>query len=141
MRIALTAAAAIAAFATPAVAEPVDPRAEEIVRALPAPAEMEAVGAVIGNAVEALMDVPVGRLLDSVDPERSPGLGRAETLGEIAADDDPYFRERMQDEITAMSVGLGVMTERFAALAPVLIDTLDDVQDRVDEALDDLPQR
>ena len=142
MRIKFTLAASIAALAAPAVAaEPVDPRAEELVRALPAPEEMEAMGAVLGSAMEALMDVPVGPLLDAVDPERGRDFRGNETLGALAVEDDPYFRERMQDEIAAVGFGLGAMTERFAALAPVLVETMDDVQARMEEALDGLPER
>lgn len=129
-------------LAAPAAAqsEPVDPRDRELVDALPDPREMEAMGEVLGRTVDAVMDVKVGPIVEAIDPERRMDpRERERTLGDMAAEDDPYYRERMQDEIAAASVGMAVLAERLAVLAPVLRETMEDVERRLDDAMRGVP--
>ena len=133
------AAAAIfaAAFAAqPAFAQPYpDPRDEEIRENLPHPGEIAAVGETLGRVADALMDVDIGPVVDAIDPHaRHDRRGR--TLGEIAAHDDPYARERLQDDIAATTVGLGAMAHELAVLTPVLRRSLEEAVRRMEDAVD-----
>jgi hypothetical protein len=125
------------AIAAPAAAQSrSDPRDEEIVRALPAPERIEELGDTMGRVAEAIMDVPIGPIVDALDPARR-GRHRNETLGDVAARDDPYARERIRDQVGAATVGLGAVMEEFAAVAPVLRRSLEDAGRRMEEAMED----
>jgi len=121
------------AFAVPAFAQDLD---DKIVRALPAPGEIEEAGDALGRVADAVMDVEIGPVVDAVDPRRRLGRGhRDRTIGDIASRDDPYARERIRDSIGAMSVGLGGMVEQLAVLTPVLRQTLEDAGRRISDAM------
>jgi len=136
-------------LAAPAVAQdapvPPAPRApadEEMVRNLPDPREIEAVGDALGRVADVLMDVKVGPIAEAVDPGRKTSRRERErTLGDVASRDDPYLRERIRDSIEAMSAGLGGMIEQLAVLTPVLRRTLEDTRERVGEAIRDRGSR
>lgn len=132
--IAMTALAA----AAPALAQPgPDPRDDDIARRLPPPAEVERIGDALGAATDALMDVDIGPLADAVDPDRRRYRrhGR-ETLGDLASRRDPYARERMRDEIGAVTIGLAAAVEQLAVLTPVLRRSLEDAARRMEDAID-----
>ena len=132
MRKLLFAASALA-FAAPAFAQGSDGK---IVRALPAPGEIEEVGDALGRVADAVMDVEIGPVVDAIDPRGRLGHGpRDRTIGDIASRDDPYARERIRDSIGAMSVGLGGMVEQLAVLTPVLRQTLEDAGRRISDAM------
>jgi hypothetical protein len=133
-------AAAAAAFAAPAAAAPF-PHAhydDEIVADLPSLEAIEDAGRAVDRAMGALMNVRVGELAEAVDPGRDPRR-RDETLGDMASRDDPYFEERMRGTVAGATAGMGVMMERLAVLAPVLRETMRDVERRVEDATRDLP--
>jgi hypothetical protein len=132
-------AASVLACAAPAFAQPYpdrrpDRRDEEIVRALPQGRDLEAVGETVGRVADAIMDVPVGPIVDAVDPHRR-GRHRDETLGDIAHRDDPYARERMRDQIGAATVGLGAVMSEIAVVTPVLRRSLEDAARRMEDAM------
>ncbi len=133
----LLAAIVTVAAAAPAVAQPsIDPRDEQLVRSLPAPHQVEAVAGVVDAAVGAILDVPVGPLREAIDPGRALGRHeRDETLGDVASRDDPYFRDRMRSGIANASTTMGILSERLAILAPVLRDTIEDAERRIDDAI------
>lgn len=138
MRKTIAAAGIVAAAfaAQPAFAQPYpDPRDQEIGESIPHPAEIEAMGETLGRVAEALMDVDIGPVVDAIDPHaRHERRGR--TLGEIAAEDDPYARERLQDDIAATTAGLGAMAHELAVLTPVLRRSLEDAVRRMEDAVD-----
>ncbi|HWH18786.1 MAG TPA: hypothetical protein VNT77_10725 [Allosphingosinicella sp.] len=119
----------------PARTAPMDPRDEEIVRSIPDPREVEAVGAAAGRAMDAILDMPVGPLREAIEGRRLSRREREETLGDHAAKDDPYFRERMRDQLAVAGVAVGVLAEQMAVMTPVLRQTLEDVERRVEEAV------
>lgn len=128
-------AASVLVCAAPAVAQPhPDPRDQEIVRALPGPSEIEAVGDTVGRVAEAIMDVPVGPIADAIDPYRR-GRHSDETLGDIAHRDDPYARERMREQIGAATVGLGAIVGELAVVTPVIRRSLEDATRRMEDAM------
>jgi hypothetical protein len=125
------------ALASPSAAQPrPDPRDEEVVRSLPDPREIEEMGDTLGRVAEAILDIPVGRIADAVDPQRR-GRHRNETLGDLASRDDPHARERIRSQVGAATVGLGAMVEELAVLAPVMRRTLEDAARRMEDAVED----
>jgi len=149
MRRILIAAAAVA-LAGPAAAHPApsaDPRDAEIVRAIPHPAEVEAMGETIDRVVGAVMDVPVGPLIDAIDAADPEGrrdrrrYRRDETLGDVAANGDPYFEERLSDQIRGVTAGMGVMAEQLAVMAPEMRRAIDRAQSDIARAMDDARAR
>ena len=123
------------ALAAPAAAQPgPDPRDEEIVRALPSADELAEVGETLGRVTEALMDIPVGPILDAVDPYRR-GRHRDQTLGDVASRGDPYARERVRDQVEAATVGAGAAMEGIAVVTPVLRRSLEDAVIRMEDAM------
>lgn len=154
MRKFLMAMTALAA-ATPAIAqqplpEPIhgpgaaplpDPRDEELRRSIPHPREIEAMGEVVDRTVGAVLDVPVGPLREAIEGRRLSRREREETLGDHARRDDPYFRERMRDQIAVASIAVGVLAEQMAVMAPVFRRTLEDIERRVADAARGYPPR
>lgn len=153
MRRILIGAAALA-LAGPAAAHPAqhaDPRDREIVRSIPHPAEVEAVGRSVDRVVGALLDVPIGPLVDAIDAadpggrrDRRPHR-RDETLGDLAADGDPYFEERLSNQIRGVTAGMGVMAEQLAVMAPEMRRAIEraghDIERAIDDARDAREQR
>jgi hypothetical protein len=122
-------------------APPLDPRDEEIVRSLPNPREIEIVGDAAARAADAILDTPVGPLREAIEGRRLSRREREETLGDRAAKNDPYFRDRMRDQIGVASVAVGVLAEQMAVMTPVLRRTLEDVERRVEDAARGIPPR
>jgi hypothetical protein len=142
-------AAVVAACAAPALAaHPHDgysdhypgDYSDEAVAGLPSPEAIEDAGRAVDRAMGALMNVRIGELAEAVDPGRDPRR-RDETLGDMASRDDPYFEQRMRGTVAGATVGMGVMMERLAVLAPVLRETMRDVERQVEDATRGLPRR
>ena len=139
------------AIAGPATAQPakppVDPRDREIVRSIPHPAEIEAMGETMDRVVGAVLDVPIGPLVDAIDaadPEGRkyrPRHRRDETIGDVAGRDDPYFEERLRDQIHGVTVGMGVMAEQLAVMAPEMRRAIERATDDIDRAVRDARER
>lgn len=129
----LIVAASMFALAAPVVAQPYpEPVDQDVVRNLPPPGEIEAMGGALERVADAVMDVDVGPVADAIDPGRRP---RRETLGDIASRDDPYARERIHDSIGATSAGIAAAIEQLAILTPVLRRSIEDTQRRIDDAV------
>ncbi len=118
-----------------------DPEVEEIRRSLPDPRELQAVGDVAVRAVDAIMDVPVGPLREAIEGRKLSPKEKQETLGDHARKDDPYFRERMRDQMGFATIALSALAEQLAVMTPVLRRTLEDVERRVEDAARGLPPR
>jgi hypothetical protein len=135
----IIAAASVFALAAPVAAQPYsDPRDEDIVRELPHPGEIEAVGETVGDVTDAIMDVDVGPVVDAIDRGRGypPRRYRDRTLGDIASRDDPYVRERVRDQIDAATIGVGVAAREMAVLTPILRQSLETAIRRMEDAMD-----
>ncbi|HWH23144.1 MAG TPA: hypothetical protein VNT25_07660 [Allosphingosinicella sp.] len=118
------------------------PRPADDIRAqLPAKEELERVGEVAARAADAILEVPIGPLREAVEGRKLSKKEREETLGDHAAKDDPYFRERMRDQMAVATVALGALAEQMAVMTPILRQTLEDAQRRVEEAARGLPER
>lgn len=127
--------------AAPGVRQGRDPRDEEILRSVPGPAEIEAVTDVAANTVDAILATPIGPIREAIEGRRLSRREREETLGDRARRDDPYFRERMRDQMAVAGVAVGVLAEQMAVMTPVLRQTLEEATRRVEEAARGMPPR
>jgi hypothetical protein len=129
-------AATALAFAAPAFAQPayVDPRDRELIESLPHPYEVEEMGDRLGHAVGAIVEVPVGGVINAIDP-----YARAHpdtSIADVAGRDDPYFRERMQDQVAGISLKMADMVRGMAVAAPALRRSLDEIERSLGRAFD-----
>jgi hypothetical protein len=134
-------AAAALCAAAPALAQPayVDPRDRELIEALPHPYEVEEMGDRLGQAVGAIAEVPVGGVINAIDP-----YARAHpdtSIADIAGRDDPYFRERLQDDIHGMSLKMADLARGMAVAAPALRRSLEEVERSLARAFDSYDYR
>lgn len=132
----LIASASSLAFAAPAAAQSFPSEMDDdLVRSLPSPHVVEGAGRVIERVADAVLDVPVGGIVEAIEPGRR--VRRDETLGDLARRDDPYARERIRDSIGGLTVGMNVMLTQVAILAPVLRRSLADLERNLDRAIHD----
>lgn len=108
-----------------------------IADSLPPPEVVDRGAAALGRAVDGLMQVDVGPVVDAIDPYRYRS-GRRETLGELARRDDPYFDERVHSSIGALADGMIMLRSRMHRLEPALRRSLDDIARSVEDATRDL---
>ena len=128
------------AFAAPAAAQTFPAEMDEdIVRSLPSPHEVETTGRVLERVADAVLDVPVGGVVEAIDPTRR--VHPDETLGDLARRDDPYARERIRDSIGGLTVGMNEMMTQVAILAPVLRRSLADLEHNLGRAMRDYDDR
>ena len=89
-----------------------------IASALPHPFEVEEAGDKLAAAVGAIVDVPIGGVLRAIDPASRAHAD--ETIGDVAGREDPYFEERLQDEVGGLSTKAADLVRGLAASAPAL---------------------
>ena len=122
--VAIVAASMIAA---PALAQThVDPRDRELIESLPHPYEVEEMGDRLGDALGAMVDVPVGGVINAIDP-----YARAHpdtSIGDLARRDDPYFDEKLQDQVADISLKMADMVRGVAIAAPAFRRSLEELE-------------
>ena len=91
--------------------------------ALPHPFEVEEAGDRFGRLLDALLDVPVGGVVQSLDP--AAPVARDDSVADIAGRDDPAFRDKLQDRVGAMSLKLADAMRMVRAAAPKLRESLE----------------
>ena len=138
--------AAATAIAAPALAQgqrPVDPIEEEIVRAIPDPAQVEAMAPALDRMLGALLAIDIGPIIDAADPDRRrEDYGRrGRTLGALGSRDDPYFEDRLRSSIYEVTADTGRMMGAFATAAPALARSLREMQNALGAAIDDYHRR
>ncbi len=126
----ILAASAAALIASPALAQS---------RPLPSGAEIEAMAPALGRAMEGMLDVDVGPIVDAADPyARHPGHGApGRTLRNLGRRGDPNFDRRLRDSLYGTTAGMARMADAFAAAAPALRDALYDFESRIRAAAND----
>ena len=103
---ALALPAAASAQSSPTFPEEMD---DDIARSLPHPAEVEAMADVAGRAAEAVLDVPIGGVIQAIDPRRR--VHRNDTIADVSR--DPYLRDRVRNSVDDVAIGMGdVMAQR-----------------------------
>jgi hypothetical protein len=111
---------------------------DRIERALPPRGEIEAMGDVASRTVDAVLDVPIGPIVEAANPgRRLSRREREETLGDRASRNDPYFRDRVRSEIGSASVGVNAAMRQIAILTPVIQRTMEDAARRIEDAVRD----
>lgn len=137
-------------IAGPASAEPVfTPEMDkDIARAVPPAEEVEAVGETVDAVAGAVLDVPIGPLVDAIeraDPYRHRRGGRRgpheRTLGDLARRDDPYFEERLRDSISRVTADMAVTMQQVALAAPEMRRALADIERSVERAREEARAR
>lgn len=117
-------------FATPLPAAAADRQSERAVATLNDPAMQDRMADTVTALVGALMQMPVGPLADAVariDPESDAAyIPRDATVGDMAGR-DPYYAERMGDDVRAGTRMAGHAASALAAYAPVLKDIARDM--------------
>lgn len=131
-------ALALLGVATPAAAQPHSDSDDILAETLPPQEEIDRTANRLHRVLDVLMDVQVGPIVEAIDPDaaRDP-YRRGQTLGEMAARDDPYYRERMHDSVGAVTAGMSDLLMRLARVAPVIERSVEDMQNDIDEALDE----
>ena len=121
--------------ASPALAQPVSDSVEdsEIARALPHPFEVEQAGDRLSQAIGALLQVPIGGVIRSVDP--AAPMDPEQTIGEFAGGGDPEFDGRIQDEMRGLTLKAADLARYMAAAAPALERSLAELQRNLTDAL------
>lgn len=142
MRKLIIAGAALAA-AAPALAQPgayyddYDARYER-------PLDTRDIGRVataMDRMVGAILDLPVGGIAAAVDPLGRGGVHPRDTVRDLAERDDPYAEQRIRAGIRGTARGVGVMTESFARMLPVLRRSLDEMSRSFEDAMDEADYR
>lgn len=118
---------ALAALPLLALAAPLPAAAGQMndtVATLNDPVAQDRMADTVTALVGALMQLNVGPLAEAVarvDPSSDAAyIPRDATLGEVAGRDDPYYAERLGDDVRATSRMAGHAASALAAYAPVL---------------------
>jgi len=122
--------AAAAAQSSPSFPEEMD---EDIVRSLPHPDQVEDMAEVAGRTAEAVLDVPIGGVVQAIDPSRR--VRRDDTIADVSR--DPYMRERIRDSVDDLAIGMGDVMAQVAVVAPALRRSLADLERNLDRAIYD----
>lgn len=128
--VALALPAAASAQSSPTFPEEMD---EDIARSLPHPAEVEAMADVAGRAAEAVLDVPIGGVIQAIDPRRR--VHRDDTIADVSR--DPYLRDRVRNSVDDVAIGMGDVMAQVAVVAPALRRSLADLERNLDRAIYD----
>jgi hypothetical protein len=145
----ILAGAAVAALAGPASAQRVfTPGAEEdFVRAIPPAAQVEAMGEAMDRVLGAVLDMPIGPLVEAIDAADPEGRRyrrdhpRDSTVRDMARRDDPYFEERLRDSLQRNSADMGRAMEQIAIAAPALRRALAEMERSVERSMDESRER
>lgn len=125
------AALPLLALAAPLPVHAADTRAQSTVERLNDPAQQDRMADTVAAMVRALMQLNVGPLAEAVarvDPESDAAyIPPDATLGEIAGKDDPYYADRVGDDVRAGSRMAGQAASTLASYAPVLKDMARDL--------------
>lgn len=145
MRSILIGTAALA-LAAPAAAQQVDPGDKDLARAVPPPEQIEATADAVHGVVGAVLEMPVGPLVDAIDAadpdrRRARRYPRERTVGEIASRDDPYFEERIHDAIEGAAASADVNAAQVAVVAPEMRRAIGQIERDVERAVDDARAR
>lgn len=98
----------------------------DITESLPHPYDVEEAGDRLGSAVGAILDVPIGGVVQAIDP--TAPVRRDETLGDVAGRDDPDFEARIEDDVRGMTLKGADLMRQLAVAAPALRRSLAELE-------------
>lgn len=122
--------AAASAQSSPTFPDAMD---DEIARSLPHPYDVEEAGDRLGGAVGAMLDVPIGGVVQAIDP--TARARRNDTIADIAGRGDPDFEARLQDDVRGLTLKTADLMRGLAVAAPVLRRSLADLERNLQGAL------
>jgi hypothetical protein len=130
------------ALAAPAAAQDVSAVDKDVVRAVPSPGQIEDTADAVHRVVGAVLDMPIGPLVDAIDAADPAGRRyrrhpRERTVGEMARRDDPYFEERLHDSIEGAAASADVIAGQVAVVAPEMRRAIGEIERDVDRAIED----
>lgn len=124
MRSALLAAfMAIGISTSPAVAaQDTQAKLDKIADRLNDPIVQGAVAGALGGMLDSIMDIRIDGIAKALEPlnRGKPIRVPGRTLGEMAERDDPYYRERIQDNARYAVGSMGAMAGALSAAMPEL---------------------
>lgn len=127
-------------LAAPLPVHAADAPMQSTVERLNDPVQQDRMADTVAAMVRALMQLNVGPLAEAVaraDPESgAAAIPRDATLGEIAGKDDPYYAERVGDDVRAGTRMAGQAASTLASYAPVLKDMARDLAAQWEKQLD-----
>ena len=88
---------------------------------------------VAGRAAEAVLDVPIGGVIQAIDPRRR--VHRDDTIADVSR--DPYLRDRVRNSVDDVAIGMGDVMAQVAVVAPALRGSLADLERNLDRAIYD----
>lgn len=140
MRISIL-AAGILAIAAPATAQTSFPEEmdRDIARSIPHPDEIEDAAGGVDRVLGAVLNVPVGELVNAVDPRAREHPDA--TIGDMGSRDDPYFEERMRYSVYEATDEIGHAAARASVIAPLLRRSLADLERSIAVATRDYDRR
>ncbi|HEX8442301.1 MAG TPA: hypothetical protein VF631_01500 [Allosphingosinicella sp.] len=112
---------------------------EEIVRSLPHPYDVEEAGDRLGSAVGAILNVPIGGVIQAIDP--AARAHRNDTVADVAGRDDPFFEERVEDDVRGLTLKTADLMRQLTVVAPVLRRSLADLERNLEGAIRQRPDR
>lgn len=122
--------AAASAQSSPTFPERMD---DDIARSLPHPYEVEEAGDRLGDAVGAMLDVPIGGVVQAIDP--TARVRRDETIADVAGRDDPDFEARIEDDVRGLTLKTADLMRGLAVAAPMLRRSLADLERNLQGAM------
>ena len=87
--------------------------------------------------VGAIMSIPIGPIVEAVDPYGRGRYRPGDTIRDMATRDDPYAEERIRRGIQASARGMGAMTQALARAMPALRRSIEDVRRSMEQAIDE----
>ncbi len=125
------AALPLLALAAPLPAAAAEGELQDVAATLTDPARQDQMADTVTAIVDALMQIEVGPLAEAVarvDPYSDAAyLPPDATLGEVAGQDDPYYAERIGDDVRASTRMAGHLAAAAVAYAPLLRDMARDL--------------
>ena len=106
---------------------------QDIVRSLPHPYDVEDAGEKLGDTLGAILDVPIGGVVQSIDP--TARVRRDDTIADVAGRDDPEFEARLQDDVRGMSLKAADLVRQLTVAAPALRRSLAELERNLNSAV------
>ena len=101
------------------------------------PRQVDDVAARMDRMVGAIMSIPIGPIVEAVDPYGRGRYRPGDTIRDMATRDDPYAEERIRRGIQASARGMGAMTQALARAMPALRRSIEEVRRSMEQAIDE----
>ena len=130
-------ATVLLACAAPVAAQPFSAADadSDLASALPHPFDVEMAGERLDRAVGAILEMPVGGVVEALDPEAP--VDRDSSVADVAGRGDPAFADRVHDQVGRMTMRGADLMRQLAVIAPVISRSLADLESNLARALDE----